>query len=47
MISRGGGFETTGCIGEVEVPDEDNKISDIEFVRSWKKKRRSLCGEFE
>jgi hypothetical protein len=34
IIKRGVGFETTGCIGGVEVPVEDNKISDIEFVRS-------------
>jgi hypothetical protein len=35
IIKRGGGFETTGCIGGVEVPDEDNKISVIEFIRSY------------
>jgi hypothetical protein len=39
IIKRGGGFETMGCIGGVEFPDEDNRISDIEFVRSYDKRR--------
>ncbi len=50
IIKRGGGLDTielvVECIGGVEVPDDDddddddNKISEIEFVRSFKKRRK-------
>lgn len=43
IIIRGAGLDTiTGFVGGIEVLDEDNKISDIEFVRSLKKKKKKI-----
>ncbi len=44
IIIRGVGLDTIGCIGGVEGPDEDNKISVMEFICSLKNKK-NFCME--